>query len=465
MEHFNPTMPMMTHPYGPAGPTTAANRTLYVGNLDKDIDRQKLFDTLAALCKQDSIERVDLKKDFTGESRGFAFVTFTNPNDAGFAKTKLNHSKIKENQITVSFMRRVHDLDPKANLFFKNLPAQLTARELEEKCGAFGNVICCKLKFDAVGHSLCYGYVQFEKEQAATECRDALNGKLIYEKAIGVEKFVSSKNRGSVNQKCNVYIKEFPANWNQKQVEDFIEKEFGRFGKITSKAVAKDQKVGKYYAFVAFGTPDEAKEAITGLNNYEFKDEQQSRIFVDYAQSKEQRRKLLREKHQQSKNETNLFIKSLTQEVTEDKLKRAFEKYGPVTSVCVRSHELSKTSPTGEKRALKFGFVNFQQSSHAADALNKGKTDQEIKTLIDSSHYANVDFLHFAQPKSVRTQYLRMTMKNKKSTSFLQKQLKMMQDWMAQMGMQRGGNFSKGYGNKRQDGQHRSKQMFTRTSS
>jgi polyadenylate-binding protein len=452
---FNPSMPMMAHPYGPAGQASAANRTLYVGNLDKDIDRQKLFDTFAALCKQDSIERVDLKKDFTGESRGFAFITFTNPNDAAFAKTKFNHSKIKENQITVSFMRRVHDLDPKANLFFKNLPPQLTPKELEDKCSQFGNVICCKLKCDAVGHNLGYGYVQFEKEQAANECREALNGKLLHEKAIGVEKFVPSKSRGSLNQKCNVYVKEFPAKFNQKQVEDFIDKEFGAFGKITSKAVAKDQKVGKHYAFVAFGTPEEAKAAIDALNNYEFKDEP-VKLFVDFAQSKEQRRKILREKHQQSKNETNLFIKSLNQDVTEDRLKKIFEKYGPVTSVCVRSHELAKSNPTGDKKVLKFGFINFQQSSHAADAMNKGKTDPEIKTLIDSSHYSNVDFLHFAQPKSVRTQYLRMTMKNKKSASILQKQFKMIQDWMSSMGMQRGGNFNKGYGNKRQaDGQHR----------
>lgn len=466
MEHFNPSMPLMANPYGPASQPSTANRTLYVGNLDKDIDHPKLFSTFAALCKQDSIERVDLKKDFTGESRGFAFITFTNPSDAAFAKLKFNHSKIKENLITVSFMRRVHDLDPKANLFFKNLPTQLTARELEEKCQQFGNVICCKLKYDSLGHSLGYGYVQFEKESAANDCREGLNGKLLLEKAIGVERFVPSKNRGNVNTKCNVYVKEFPSKWNQKQVEDFIDKEFGRFGKITSKAVAKDQKVGKHYAFVAFGTPEEAKEAITALNNYEFSDEPATHLFVDYAQSKEQRRKLLREKHQQSKNETNLFIKSLISEVTEERLRKAFEKYGPITSICVRAHEMAKTGPTGDKKVLKYGFINFQQASHASDAFTKGKTDPEIKTLIDSSHFSNVDFLNFAQPKSVRTQYLRMTMKNKKSASLLQKQFKMFQDYMASMGMTRGGNFNKGYGNKRQaDGQQRSNRPLPRTNS
>lgn len=454
MASFNPSMPMMAHPYGPAGPISTANRTLYVGNLDKDIDKQKLFDYFTAFSKHDTIDRVDIKKDFTGESKGFAFITFNNPNDAARAKNVFNHSKIKENQITVSFMRRLTDLDPKANLFFKNLPSQTNAKELEDLCTPYGNIVCCKLKFDSFGQSLGYGYVQFEKEQAANDCRDALNGKLIHDKAVSVENFVSSKNRGSVNQKCNVYVKEFPGSWNEKQVHDFIDKEFAKFGKITSKAVASDAKVGKPYAFVAYGTPEEAKLAINALNGFEFQGES-VRLFVDFAQSKDQRRKLLREKHAQTKNETNLFIKSLSADVTEDKLKRAFEKFGPVTSVCVRSHELAKTGPSGnpEKKVLKFGFVNFQQPSHATDALTKGKADVDVKELIDPSHYSNVDFLYYAQPKSVRTQYLRMNMKTKKNAANFQRQMKMFEAMLGQMGMQRG-NYNKNFGGKKQyDGQ------------
>lgn len=462
MAHFNPSMPMMPNPYGPAGPTSTANRTLYVGNLDKDIDKQKLFDYFAAFSKHDTIERVDIKKDFTGESKGFAFITFTNQNDAARAKNVFNHSKIKENQITVSFMRRLQDLDPKANLFFKNLPTQMSAKELEDLCTPHGSIVCCRLKFDSIGHNLGYGYVQFEKEQAANDCREALNGKLVNDKAISVERFVSSKLRGSVNQKCNVYVKEFPSSWNEKQVSDFIEKEFGRFGKITSKAVANDPKVGKHYAFVAYGTPEEAKEAINALNGYEFSGES-TRLFVDFAQSKDQRRKLLREKHAQTKNETNLFIKSLSADVTEDKLKAAFEKYGPVTSVCVRSHELAKTGPTGnpDKKVLKFGFVNFLQTSHATDALTKGKTDPEVKSLIDPSHYSNVDFLYYAQPKSVRTQYLRMNMKTKKSAANFQRQMKVFEAMLMQMGgMQRGG-YNKNFSGKKQFDGQRSRILIT----
>lgn len=461
MASFNPSMPMMAHPYGPAGPTSTANRTLYVGNLDKDIDKQKLFDYFAAFSKHDTIERVDIKKDFTGESKGFAFITFTNPNDAARAKNVFNHSKIKENQITVSFMRRLTDLDPKANLFFKNLPSQTNAKELEDLCTPYGNIVCCKLKFDSFGQSLGYGYVQFEKEQAANDCRDALNGKLIHDKAVSVENFVSSKNRGSVNQKCNVYVKEFPGSWNEKQVHDFIDKEFAKFGKITSKAVASDAKVGKPYAFVAYGTPEEAKLAINALNSFEFQGES-VRLFVDFAQSKDQRRKLLREKHAQTKNETNLFIKSLSADVTEDKLKRAFEKFGPVTSVCVRSHELAKTGPSGnpEKKVLKFGFVNFQQPSHATDALTKGKADVDVKELIDPSHYSNVDFLYYAQPKSVRTQYLRMNMKTKKNAANFQRQMKMFEVMLGQMGMQRG-NYNKNFGGKKQYDGQRSRPYLT----
>ena len=93
----------------------------------------------------------------------------------------------------------------------------------------------------------------------------------------------------------------------------------------------------------------------------------------------------------QTKNETNLFIKSLVQDVTEDQLRKVFETYGPVTSVCVRTHELAKQQNAGDKKMLKYGFINFLQSSHAADAISKGKNDPEIKSLIDSSHYSSED--------------------------------------------------------------------------
>jgi RNA recognition motif-containing protein len=437
MNHFNPSLPLFGDPYAQTSANANINnRTLYVGNLDKDIERQKLFDCFAAVVtKPDAIERVDLRKDFNGESKGYAFITFATHNDAQRAKTVLNHSKIKENSITISFMRKGKELDANANLFFRKLNKDMTSKELEELCAPYGPIVCAKLRFDSTGHSLGYGYVQFEKEQNANECMEALNGANVKESIIEVKKFTPASKRGTINQKCNVYVKDFPSKWNEKEVTDFIDKEFGKGGKvkITSKCVAKDQKLGKFYAFVAFETPDKAKEAIESLKDKEFSGEA-NRLYVDYAMTKEERRKKLREQHNNPKNETNLFIKSLAKDVTEDRLQKVFEKFGPVTSVCVKTHELNKANaqPGTEKKVLKFGFINFGTSADAAKTLAGGKADQEVKSLIDPTHYKDVEFLYMHQPKSVRNQYIKMDLRNKKNLQAYEKQFNFFKQMLSQ---------------------------------
>ena len=429
-----------------------------MGNIDKDIEQQMLYDYFAAVVKPEGIESVNLKRDFMNmsESKGFAFITFTNPGDAIRAKNALNHSKIKENQITISFLRNKDGLGAdqeaqyaKSNLFFKKLNKEMTSKELEDLCAPYGNIICSKLRFDSQGHSLGYGYVQFDKESSANDCIEALNGKNVQESIIEVMKFSPASKRGTINQKCNIYVKDFPLNWNEKQVTEFIEKEFGKGGKvkITSKCVAKDQKKDRFYAFVAFETPEITKEAIDTMKDKEFPNET-NKLFVDFAMTKEERRKKLRDMHQRTKNETNLFIKSLAKEVTEDRLKKVFERFGIVTSVCIKSHELNRTAapPGAEKKVLKFGFINFQTPTDAAKALGTGKSDPEVKALIDPTHYPQVEFLHMHQPKTVRFQFNKMDQKNKRSMAMYDKQLNLFKQMFNQMN--RGQSGQKSYGNR-----------------
>lgn len=80
--------------------------------------------------------------------------------------------------------------------------------------------------------------------------------------------------------------------------------------------IVQDKKVGKYYGFVAFKNSDEARNAVTNLNNHEF--ETGDKLYVDYAQQKTQRKKLLQQRHMKYKNETNLYIRSIRPDVTEE---------------------------------------------------------------------------------------------------------------------------------------------------
>lgn len=432
-------------PFGAQVPQVATPLvSLYIGNLDKDIDRQKLYDHLTTQVPYDRIDKIDLKKDFgSDESRGFAFVYFKNQADAARIKSAFNHAKIKDKELTVSFVRNRDQMDPNANLFFRHLPKSHTGKDLEEMCQPYGSIVRCKIKYDeADGSSLGYGYVQFEKEIAAKECMEALNGKMINDKVIEVLKFQPQKQRNHLIPNTNLYIKEFPSKWTEKQVNEFIDKEFQRLNeksaKIVSKAVSKDQKFGKYYAFVAYQDPAEAREVMERLNNHEFPGEE-VKLYVGFAQTKEQRRKALRDKHASTKSDTNLFIKSLAAHVDEASLTKAFQNFGTVTSVAVKTHELSRVTATGEKKSLKFGFINFQDVAMATKALAEGKTHPEVLALIDPSHYKGQDFLHFHQNKAVRNQYLKMDLKNKRTTQHMAKTYKMLEAMMAAFTQNQGG--------------------------
>lgn len=197
---------------------------------------------------------------------------------------------------------------------------------------------------------------------------------------------------------------------------------------------------------MAFSEGEEARKAIEALNEHQF--DGGDRLFIDYVQPKDQRRKMLVQKHLKYKNETNLYIRSIRPEVTEDQLRSAFAKYGTITSICLKKQVLNHK--VGESKELKFGFVNLGTSEETKQAFQNGKKDADIIALIDPTE--KPDFLFYAQPATVRKQYLRMQTKNFKSTQMLQTNLQMLkQFYQTMMGgsmggfrpNNRGGNFQR----------------------
>merc|ERR1712039_963518 len=121
------------------------------------------------------------------------------------------------------------------------------------------------------------------------------------------------------------------------------------------------------------------------------------------------------------KNETNLYVKSLKPDVNEEKIMRAFEKYGKVTSVCIKVHEpkaATGTATPAEKPnvKLRFGFINFATAEEAKNAFTECKKDPAVLALIDINlNTRGTEFIYYAQTKTVRQQYLRMQKKNLKT--------------------------------------------------
>lgn len=419
MNNFQMPMPNMMQTSQIPGRAGAAptndSTTLYVGNLDSDLTEQRLYEFFS---QYGSVVSVRIMRDlYSGESRGFAFVNFTNQADAQRAKQVLNHSKIQNREIRISFKRNPGQNNTDANLFVSNLDPKVTSQELEELCKEYGNVVSCYVRQDDNGQSIGYGYVQFENEKGADDCISGLHGQKMYEKEIDVQKFVPRSKRPNKNKRNNLYLKSFPDSFDEPKVREFIKEAFKDYGDIESVGIFRDNKLNKIYAFVAFQDGDKAKEAAKMLNGHEF--DEGVTLYVDFAQSKTQRKRMLKQKHQKFKNETNLYIRSLKVDVTEEQLKQVFSKYGAINSTCIKKHKFpSKT--TDEDKELQFGFVNFPNIDEAKAAYTNAKKDEEIKDLIHPSAHDKGDFIFYAQPKNVRSQYLRMIKKNFRTTQMLQ---------------------------------------------
>ena len=410
-----PMMPMMPGANMIGGQMTGAvpnmEGVLYVGNLHPDVVESQLFEIFSHYGRP---QLVRLMRDaYTGESRRFAFVSYIKKEDAEKAKDELNYTKLFDREIRICFKRTPGDFKPKANIFVKNLGPAVTTKTLEEHTKEFGNILSCVVRLDDKGESLGYGYVQYEDEESATRAIKELNGKDLLGTLWSVNEFVPRKNR-ALAQKKNLYVKNFPASWDREKIDSELNGMFSEFGEISCMGVYEyknsENKVS-FFAFVAYESVENAEKAIASLNNKELegKDEKEEPLYVDYAQSKTQRREMLKKKHLTYQSVTNLYIKSLKEDVTEAQLREVFEKWGDVTSICIKDakNQISKD--------LKFGFVNYQTREQATKAYTEAKKDETLKELIDPTHFPNIDFIYYAQPKAVRRQYLQMKQKNKQA--------------------------------------------------
>ena len=206
-----------------------------------------------------------------------------------------------------------------ANLFFKNLDPKITSEQLEEECSKYGSVISCVVKADIdTGRPLGYGYVQFQTSQNSKDCVSSMNKMKLGDKKISVSHFLPRNKRQKHTAKYNLYIKRFPDDWKKQKIEEYIQSEFSKYGKISSHAVLEDKNISKYFAFVAFDEQEAAREAIVELNDFEVSKDK--KLYVGYAQDKAARKKNLEYKsktEQENPGINKIFIENNIDKVIE----------------------------------------------------------------------------------------------------------------------------------------------------
>ncbi|CAO3619103.1 unnamed protein product [Cunninghamella blakesleeana] len=250
--------------------------------------------------------------------------------------------------------------------------------ELFNMVGPVASIRVCR---DAVTRrSLGYAYVNFHNVVNGERALDTLNYTLIKGKPCRMmwsQRDPSLRRNGS----GNIFIKNLDVNIDNKALHDT----FSAFGNILSCKIATDDSGNsKGYGYVHYETEEAAVNAIKHVNGMLLNDK---KVFVAHHVARKERQAQIDALRDQF---TNIYVKNLDTELTDDQFKEMFSKYGSVTSALV-SREDDGTSKG-------FGFVNFEKSEDAHKAVDD-LNDKEIN--------GKILFVGRAQKKSEREEELR----------------------------------------------------------
>jgi len=284
---------------------------VFIKNLDKSIDNKALYDTFSAFG---NILSCKIACDDQG-SKGYGFVHFETEEAARQSIEKVNGMLLNDKKVYVGRFiprkERVIQMGDKHrkynNVYIKNFGEELDDEKLREMFTPYGNIISAKVMFDGNSKARGFGFVSFEKPEAAENAVTDFNGKDMGGKTLYCgraqkkaerqaelkEKFEKIKlERINRYQGVNLYVK----NLDDGVDDERLRKEFSQFGTITSAKVMGEGGRSKGFGFVCFSSPEEATKAVTEMNGRIIVAKP---LYVALAQRKEDRRAHLATQHYQ----------------------------------------------------------------------------------------------------------------------------------------------------------------------
>jgi polyadenylate-binding protein len=342
-----------------------SSASLYVGDLSPDVPESTLYKYFNDIGEVSSV-RV-LRDAQTRRSLGYAYVNFHRADDAEKALEIMNYKPIGDSGRPVRIMWSQRDpqlrKSGKGNVFVKGLAPSIDHEQLRDTFVRFGSILSCKVAQNSAGESLGYGFVHFQNESDSKVCIERSNGMEVAGKQITVSPFMSRAARGSAGNFTNVYAKNLP----QELKEEDFKNLFSEYGTITShKLVVCEGENKTNFGFVNFKTSAEAKAAIEALNNSMQGDK---KLVVNRAQKREERKKILSNRFEQMKADramkyhgVNLYVKNLSDKITDESLRQMFSDCGSITSAKVMTDSNNKSKG--------FGFVCFATPEAAMTAIN-----------------------------------------------------------------------------------------------
>ncbi|KAF8962665.1 Protein phosphatase PP2A regulatory subunit B [Entomortierella lignicola] len=251
-----------------------------------------------------------------------------------------------------------------ASLYVGELDPSVNEAMLFEMFNSVGPVASIRVCRDAVTRrSLGYAYVNFHNVADGERALETLNYTLIKNRPCRImwsQRDPALRKTGT----GNIFIKNLDASIDNKALHDT----FSAFGNILSCKVATEEGQSKGYGFVHYETHEAAENAIKHVNGMLLNDK---KVYVGHHIAKKERQSKVEE---MKANFTNVYIKNLDPEVSQEEVEALFTKFGPITS-CVIS-----TDETGRSKG--FGFINFENHEDAKRAVDElHDTDYKEKKL------------------------------------------------------------------------------------
>lgn len=373
--------------------TQPHSASLYVGELDVSVTEAMLYELFSSIGQVASI-RV-CRDAVTRRSLGYAYVNYNNTGDGERALEDLNYTLIKGKPCRIMWSQRDPALRKtgQGNVFIKNLDSAIDNKALHDTFAAFGNILSCKVAQDELGNSKGYGFVHYETADAANNAIKHVNGMLLNDKKVFVGHHISKKDRQSKFEEMkanftNIYIKNVEAETTDEEFRQLFEK----FGEITSATLSRDQEgKARGFGFVNFSTHESAQGAVDEMNDKEFKGQ---KLYVGRAQKKHEREEELRKQYEAARLEkaskyqgVNLYVKNLTDDVDDEKLRELFSSYGVITSAKVMRDaagaeraESDKENESGKESEKKEGEGEGEgEGDKAEEKPKEGEEDKEAE--------------------------------------------------------------------------------------
>ncbi|GLJ31443.1 hypothetical protein SUGI_0630970 [Cryptomeria japonica] len=250
---------------------------------------------------------------------------------------------------------------PGVSLYVGELEPSVNEAQLYELFKPWGNVQSIRVCRDMISRrSLGYAYVNFSTHQEASRVLEMLNFTPVNGKPIRI---MFSHRDPSIRKSgtANIFIKNLDKGIDNKALLET----FSAFGPILSCKVATDGSgQSKGYGFVQFEQEEAAQNAIDKLNGMLINDKQ---VYVGPFVRRQER-----EQTNGGAKFCNVYVKNISESVTDEDLRKKFAEYGTITSAVVMRD--------AEGKSKCFGFVNFENPDDAAKAvenLNGKKFDDK----------------------------------------------------------------------------------------